>query len=58
MPPEMIVNSTNNVFTANDIWSLGCTIYECLTGNPPYHDLNHMSAFYRIVEDSGPTLSM
>lgn len=56
MSPEMILNSEKNVFPANDIWSVGCTVIECLSGNPPYHDLNHMSAFYCIVQDEHPVI--
>ena len=40
MAPEMISNS-NEITTAVDIWALGCTIIEALTGLPPYSNLNH-----------------
>mmetsp|Transcript_6297 Transcript_6297/g.19010 ORF Transcript_6297/g.19010 Transcript_6297/m.19010 type:complete len:980 (+) Transcript_6297:239-3178(+) len=54
MAPEII--SLTGVSTESDIWSLGCTIVELLTGNPPYGDLNEFSAMYRIVTDDRPPL--
>jgi serine/threonine protein kinase len=40
--------------TASDIWSLGCTVIELLTGFPPYFDNPPMSAIYKMVNDSHP----
>lgn len=42
--------------TKSDIWSLGCTLIELVTGKPPYNDLLPMSAMFRIVEDDYPPL--
>lgn len=50
MAPEMI-KTDQEVTIAADIWSLGCTIVEALSGLPPYGQLNHYQAFFRIVED-------
>ncbi|KAF3907335.1 hypothetical protein ABW20_dc0103627 [Dactylellina cionopaga] len=54
MAPEVIelVGAT----TASDIWSVGCTVIELLTGDPPYYDLSPMQALFRIVSDDHPTL--
>ena len=55
MAPE-IVEQTGPSTPACDIWSLGCTIIELLTGNPPYYDLNAVTALFRIVSDPMPPL--
>lgn len=52
MAPEII--ELKGASIKSDIWSLGCTIIELCTGSPPYIELNHYSALYRIVEDEYP----
>ncbi|CAO3589769.1 unnamed protein product [Absidia cylindrospora] len=54
MAPEVI--ELKGASTKSDIWSLGCTLIELVTGKPPYADLISMSAMFRIVEDDYPTL--
>eukprot|EP00954_Amorphochlora_amoebiformis_P010246 801445-Amorphochlora_amoeboformis.AAC.1 len=55
MAPE-IVKMTGQLSYACDIWSLGSTIIELLSGAPPYFDLPMMSACFRIVQDDHPPL--
>ncbi|GAB4815162.1 hypothetical protein N2152v2_002208 [Parachlorella kessleri] len=54
MAPEVV--ELKSVTTAADIWSVGCLAIELLTGNPPYYDLQPMSALYNIVQDPHPPL--
>eukprot|EP01017_Pseudomicrothorax_dubius_P028439 TRINITY_DN3378_c0_g1_i1.p1 TRINITY_DN3378_c0_g1~~TRINITY_DN3378_c0_g1_i1.p1 ORF type:complete len:1082 (+),score=271.01 TRINITY_DN3378_c0_g1_i1:140-3385(+) len=55
MAPEMI-EMRGHISTSCDIWSVGCTIIELLTGNPPYHELGQYPAMFRIVQDDHPAL--
>ena len=55
MAPEIIELSTSPT-TACDVWSLGCTLVELLTGVAPYFDLEPMAALFRIVTDDAPPL--
>ncbi|CAM9364055.1 unnamed protein product [Discosporangium mesarthrocarpum] len=54
MAPEII--EMTGTTTACDLWSVGCTIIELLTGKPPYFDLPQMTALYKIVQDDHPPL--
>jgi serine/threonine protein kinase len=55
MAPEIIVQ-TGHCSSACDIWSLGCTVIELLTGSPPYYELGPMPALFRIAENACPPL--
>lgn len=37
MAPELF-NEGAPHSTASDLWSLGCVLYECATGSPPFMD--------------------
>ena len=52
LAPEVI--ELKGITPAADIWSLGCTIIELITGHPPYFDMPSMSAMFRIVQDVRP----
>ncbi|KAF5316572.1 hypothetical protein D9619_006466 [Psilocybe cf. subviscida] len=55
MAPEVI--ELKGASTKSDIWSLGCTVIELLTGRPPYAEVaNSMSVMFRIVEDGMPPM--
>jgi len=49
MAPEIITNE-KDISIACDIWSLGCTIIEMLTGFPPHADLPAIEALFRVAE--------
>ncbi|KAI1172749.1 hypothetical protein F4777DRAFT_490071 [Nemania sp. FL0916] len=54
MAPEII--ELSGATPASDIWSLGCTVIELLSGRPPYHNLQAMPALFAIVNDDHPPL--
>ncbi|QDZ18040.1 serine/threonine protein kinase [Chloropicon primus] len=54
MAPEVIEMS--GVTFASDIWSVGSTAIELLTGKPPYFDMMPMSALFHIVQDDYPPI--
>lgn len=49
MAPEVI--ELNGAVSSSDIWSIGCTIVELLTGKPPYYELEPVSALFKIVSE-------
>lgn len=49
MAPEVMTGQ--GASTVSDIWSLGATVVELLTGNPPFHNLVNESACYAIVNE-------
>eukprot|EP01103_Thecamoeba_quadrilineata_P019853 TRINITY_DN8243_c0_g1_i1.p1 TRINITY_DN8243_c0_g1~~TRINITY_DN8243_c0_g1_i1.p1 ORF type:complete len:609 (-),score=117.46 TRINITY_DN8243_c0_g1_i1:29-1855(-) len=52
MAPEIIEGSAASI--KSDIWSVGCSIIELLSGNPPYWNSGRTVALYRMVEDTHP----
>eukprot|EP01122_Echinamoeba_exundans_P008157 TRINITY_DN2656_c0_g2_i2.p1 TRINITY_DN2656_c0_g2~~TRINITY_DN2656_c0_g2_i2.p1 ORF type:complete len:598 (+),score=87.74 TRINITY_DN2656_c0_g2_i2:29-1795(+) len=54
MAPEVITMSGQTF--KSDIWSLGCTVLELLSGHPPYWDVDPMRAMFCIVQDGSPPI--
>ncbi|XWS08066.1 hypothetical protein CRYUN_Cryun41cG0046300 [Craigia yunnanensis] len=47
VPPE-VLNSSPATF-GNDIWALGCTLYQMLSGTSPFKDASEWLIFQRII---------
>ncbi|VFQ88855.1 unnamed protein product [Cuscuta campestris] len=54
MAPEVVNRKNNGYGLAADIWSLGCTVLEMLTGQLPYSNLDGMQALFRIGRGERP----
>eukprot|EP01122_Echinamoeba_exundans_P011887 TRINITY_DN4866_c0_g1_i1.p1 TRINITY_DN4866_c0_g1~~TRINITY_DN4866_c0_g1_i1.p1 ORF type:complete len:807 (+),score=191.51 TRINITY_DN4866_c0_g1_i1:192-2612(+) len=52
--PE-VVNCDEYDFRA-DIWSVGCSAIELVTGKPPYDDLNDIACLFKMAEGAPPPL--
>lgn len=54
MAPEII--EMKGALSATDIWSLGCTVVELLTGHPPYYEKPQMATAFAIVTEDQPPI--
>ena len=53
MAPEVI--RQKGVGRRSDIWSLGCTVIELLTGHPPWHEIqNYTACLFTIASGKAP----
>ncbi|KAL0412723.1 UNVERIFIED_CONTAM: Mitogen-activated protein kinase kinase kinase [Sesamum radiatum] len=56
MAPEVVNRRNHGYGHAADIWSLGCTVLEMLTGQIPYSHLEGMQALFRIGRGELPPI--
>uniref|UniRef100_A0A803L087 mitogen-activated protein kinase kinase kinase n=1 Tax=Chenopodium quinoa TaxID=63459 RepID=A0A803L087_CHEQI len=56
MAPEVVNHENKGYGLPADIWSLGCTVLEMLTGHVPYYPLEFAQAIYRIGKGAAPPI--
>ena len=54
MTPEVVMQKGHGRFAG--IWSLGCTIYEMLTGLPHFVDKKEYAALFKFVQEWSPPI--
>ncbi|CAI9116606.1 OLC1v1017799C1 [Oldenlandia corymbosa var. corymbosa] len=59
MAPEVLQaamrkDATSELAYGVDIWGLGCTVIEMLTGKPPWSDYNGVQAMFNVLNKSPP----
>lgn len=59
MAPELMQamiqkDNSSDLALAVDIWSLGCTIVEMLTGKPPWSEYEGAAAMFKVLKDTPP----
>jgi serine/threonine protein kinase len=53
MSPEVIMEQRYS--KKSDVWSVGCTVLQMATGNPPYSEFsNHIAALFHITSATEP----
>lgn len=52
--PEVV--NCEEYSSAVDVWSVGCSLLELLTGKPPYDDLNDIQCLFKMAEGVTPPL--
>ena len=51
--PELFTGDSE-VSASCDIWSLGATVVELITGYPPFHGMEPMAAVFNLIEGRSP----